>query len=166
MKVLLKTFNLNGNTTGFHAQNQKLEVPWMPLVTERVNITCCYSAANKTVNAKNNPGMLTVLWPISSEFPSFRYVTPARQYVMPWRTRRLIAAKKSHMSLVTIVIAGIFSAFTVILNFGLMWVDKVFLRLSVLPWCRERPQIVMCWLEWLGRLKCRATGLDASLSFL
>ena len=41
-----------------------------------------------------------------------------------------------------------------------------FLRLSVLPWCREKPQIVTCWLEWLGRLKCRATGLDASLSFL
>ena len=34
-----------------------------------------------------------------------------------------------------------------------------FLRLSVLPWRRERPQIAMCWLEWLGRLKCRATAL-------
>ena len=41
-----------------------------------------------------------------------------------------------------------------------------FLGLSVLPWCRERPQIVICWLEWLGRSKCQATGLDASLSFL
>ena len=41
-----------------------------------------------------------------------------------------------------------------------------FLRLSVLPWCRERPQIVICLLGWLGRLQCRATGLDASLSFL
>ena len=27
-----------------------------------------------------------------------------------------------------------------------------------------RPQMDMCSLEWLGRLKCRATGLDASLS--
>ena len=25
---------------------------------------------------------------------------------------------------------------------------------------------VICWLEWPGRLKCRAIGLDASLSFL
>ena len=40
-----------------------------------------------------------------------------------------------------------------------------FLRLSVVPRCRERPQIAMCLLEWLGRLKWRATGLDASLSF-
>ena len=40
-----------------------------------------------------------------------------------------------------------------------------FLRLSVVPRCRERPQIAMCFLEWLGRLKWRATGLDASLSF-
>ena len=39
-----------------------------------------------------------------------------------------------------------------------------FLRLSVVPRCRERPQIVMCFLEWLGRLKWRATGWDASLS--
>ena len=40
-----------------------------------------------------------------------------------------------------------------------------FLRLSVAPWCRERPQMIdMCSLEWLGRLKCRATGFDASLS--
>ena len=39
------------------------------------------------------------------------------------------------------------------------------LRLSVVPRCRERPQIAMCFLEWLGRLKWRATGLDASLSF-
>ena len=28
----------------------------------------------------------------------------------------------------------------------------------------ERPQIDMCSLEWVGRLKCRATGFDASLS--
>ena len=27
----------------------------------------------------------------------------------------------------------------------------------------ERSQIDMCSLEWLGRLKCRATGLHASL---
>ena len=40
-----------------------------------------------------------------------------------------------------------------------------FLRLSVVPRCRERPQIAMCFLEWLGKLKRRATGLDASLSF-
>ena len=40
-----------------------------------------------------------------------------------------------------------------------------FLRLSVVPRCRERPQIAMCFLEWLGRLKGGATGLDASLSF-
>ena len=40
-----------------------------------------------------------------------------------------------------------------------------FLRLSVVPRCRERPQTAMCFLEWLGRLKWRATGLDASLSF-
>ena len=40
-----------------------------------------------------------------------------------------------------------------------------FLRLSVVPTCRERPQIAMCFLEWLGRLKRRATGLDVSLSF-
>ena len=39
-----------------------------------------------------------------------------------------------------------------------------FLRLSVVPWCRERPQIDMCSLEWLERLKCRATGFDVSLS--
>ena len=39
-----------------------------------------------------------------------------------------------------------------------------FLRLSVVPRCRESPQIDMCSLEWPGRLKCRATGLDASLS--
>ena len=31
--------------------------------------------------------------------------------------------------------------------------------------CRERPQIAMCFVEWLGRLKWRATGLDAPLSF-
>ena len=33
-------------------------------------------------------------------------------------------------------------------------------------WWREGPQIVKCWLEWSGRSKCRATGLDASLSLL
>ena len=38
------------------------------------------------------------------------------------------------------------------------------LRLSVLPLCRERPQTTICCLEWLGRLKCLATGLDAFLS--
>ena len=35
------------------------------------------------------------------------------------------------------------------------------LRLSVFPWCRERPQTDICCLEWFGRLKCLATGLDA-----
>ena len=39
-----------------------------------------------------------------------------------------------------------------------------FLRLSVVPLCRERPQIDMCSLEWLGRLKCHPTGFDVSLS--
>ena len=39
------------------------------------------------------------------------------------------------------------------------------LRLSVLPWCRERPQAATCCLEWLGRFKRLATGLDAFLSF-
>ena len=39
------------------------------------------------------------------------------------------------------------------------------LRLSVVPRCRERPQIAMCFVEWLGRLQWRETGLDASLSF-
>ena len=38
------------------------------------------------------------------------------------------------------------------------------LRLSVLPWCRERPQTAICCIEWVGRLKCLATGLDAFLS--
>ena len=38
---------------------------------------------------------------------------------------------------------------------------------SVFPLCRERPRIVMLWVEWFGRLKWRATGLEASLlSFL
>ena len=40
------------------------------------------------------------------------------------------------------------------------------LRLSDLPRCKERPQTAICCLERLGRLKCLATGLDASLSFL
>ena len=40
------------------------------------------------------------------------------------------------------------------------------LRLSELPTCRERPQTAICCLEWLGRLNCLATGLDASGSFL
>jgi len=38
------------------------------------------------------------------------------------------------------------------------------LRLSVLPWCRERAQTAICCLEWLERLKCLATSLDAFLS--
>ena len=28
----------------------------------------------------------------------------------------------------------------------------------VTAWCTERPQIVMCWLKWVGRLKCQVTG--------
>ena len=40
------------------------------------------------------------------------------------------------------------------------------LRLSKLPRCKERPQTAICCFEWLGRLKCLATGLDVSLSFL
>ena len=40
-----------------------------------------------------------------------------------------------------------------------------FLRLSVFPWCKDSLQIVMLWWEWLGRLKWRATGLDASVLF-
>ena len=42
----------------------------------------------------------------------------------------------------------------------------MFLRLSALPRWRERPQTAMCFSEWLGRLKCRVTGLEASLSFI
>ena len=37
------------------------------------------------------------------------------------------------------------------------------LQLSVLPWCRGRLQTAICCLEWVGRLKCLATGLDALL---
>ena len=39
------------------------------------------------------------------------------------------------------------------------------LRLSELPRCKERPQTAICSLEWLGRSKCLATGLDASCHF-
>ena len=38
-----------------------------------------------------------------------------------------------------------------------------FLQLSVFPWCMERPHIAMFWVDWLGRLKCCATGLDAKV---
>ena len=38
------------------------------------------------------------------------------------------------------------------------------LRLSVLPWYRERPQTDIRCLEWFGRWKCLATCLDAFLS--
>ena len=38
------------------------------------------------------------------------------------------------------------------------------LRLSVLPWCREKPQTAICCLEWLRRFGFFATGLDALLS--
>ena len=37
------------------------------------------------------------------------------------------------------------------------------LQLSELPRRRERPQTAMCYLEWLGRLKGLATGLDVSV---
>ena len=40
-----------------------------------------------------------------------------------------------------------------------------FLRISVFPRCRERPWIVMLWVEWFGRLKWRATGLEPSPHF-
>ena len=40
------------------------------------------------------------------------------------------------------------------------------LQLSELPRFKERPQTAICCFEWLGRLNCLATGLDASLSFL
>ena len=40
------------------------------------------------------------------------------------------------------------------------------LRLSELPSCRERPQTAICYLGRLGRLRCLATGLDASVAFL
>ena len=33
------------------------------------------------------------------------------------------------------------------------------------PWCKDSPQIVMLWWEWLGRLKWHATRLDASVLF-
>ena len=38
----------------------------------------------------------------------------------------------------------------------------MFLRLSLLPRWRELPQTAMCFLEWLERLKCRATLLYES----
>ena len=34
----------------------------------------------------------------------------------------------------------------------------------MLPWCKERPQTAICCIEWFGRLKCLATGLDTFLS--
>ena len=40
------------------------------------------------------------------------------------------------------------------------------LRLSELPRCNRRPQTAIFCLEWLGRWKCPAIGLDASFSFL
>ena len=40
------------------------------------------------------------------------------------------------------------------------------LRLSVFLWCWERPQIVILWVDWFGRLKWRVTDLEASLTFL
>ena len=39
------------------------------------------------------------------------------------------------------------------------------LRLSVFLWCKDSPQVVMLLWEWLGRIKSRATGLNASVSF-
>ena len=39
------------------------------------------------------------------------------------------------------------------------------LRLSVFPWCKDSPQIVMLWWEWLRRSKWRETGLDPSVLF-
>ena len=39
------------------------------------------------------------------------------------------------------------------------------LWLSELPRCREKQQTAICCVACLRRLKCLATGLDASLSF-
>ena len=43
---------------------------------------------------------------------------------------------------------------------------SIVLRLPELPRCRERPPTAISRLEWLGRLKCLETGLDASLPSL
>ena len=40
------------------------------------------------------------------------------------------------------------------------------LCLSELPKSRGRPETATCSIEYLGRLECLATGLDASMSFL
>ena len=47
-----------------------------------------------------------------------------------------------------------------------MYPIERFLRLSVFPWCKGRPLIVMLWWELLGILKGRATGFNASVSFI
>ena len=39
------------------------------------------------------------------------------------------------------------------------------LRLFVLPWCREGPQIIMLWVEWFGSLKCHVIDLETPSSF-
>ena len=41
-----------------------------------------------------------------------------------------------------------------------------FLRLSVVPRCRERPQIATCFLEWLGSLKMTSDWLSCILVIL
>ena len=47
-----------------------------------------------------------------------------------------------------------------------IWICMFVVNTSELPRCKERPQSAICCLEWLGRLKCLAPGLDAFLSFL
>ena len=41
-----------------------------------------------------------------------------------------------------------------------------FSRLSVFPWCRERPQIAMLWVEWFGWLKRCETGIRIFVIFV
>lgn len=42
---------------------------------------------------------------------------------------------------------------------------KMLFQLSVFPWCREKPQIVMLWVGWMGRLKWGTRGLEPSFFF-
>ena len=47
-----------------------------------------------------------------------------------------------------------------------IWKMNLCSRLSELPSCKERPKSAICSKERIGRLKCLATCLDASLPFL
>ena len=47
-----------------------------------------------------------------------------------------------------------------------MWICMFVVNTIELPRCKERRKSAICCLEWLGRLKCLAPGLDAFLSFL